>query len=146
MRVDVAGDGALREGVGDVGPVPVRRRRRRVFLHDVDVPGERRLGLGAVDGELAALHPVAAELAEDRRIDVHVLAGAGDAAQRCAPDAIVRRVQRRGVRHVGFERVGRLQSLRVVEVLAIDLDGDFAVIGHAVELAVDAVGACARPE
>ena len=37
--------------------------------------------------------------------------------------------------------VGRLQPLRVVEILAIDLDGDLAVIGHAVELAVDAVGA-----
>ena len=39
-----------------------------------------------------------------------------------------------------FEVVGGLQALRVVEVLAIDLDRDLAVIGHAVELAVDAVG------
>ena len=38
------------------------------------------------------------------------------------------------------EIVGGLQALRVVEILAIDLNGDFAVIGHAIELAVDAVG------
>ena len=50
------------------------------------------------------------------------------------------REQRRGVGHEGLEVVGRLQALRLVEILAIDLHGDFAVVGNAEELAVDAVG------
>ena len=69
---------------------------------NVDIPGERSFGLGTIDGELAALEPFAAELAEDRGIDVHVLARTGDAAQRRAPEAVVRSVQRGGV---GDERL-----------------------------------------
>ena len=140
MGIDVSADGSLREGVGDVGPVPVLRRRGRILAHQVDIPGQRRLRLGPVDGETAVLEPLAAELAEDRRIDVDVLAGAGDAAKGGAPDAGVRIVNRRGIGHESLQILRGLEPLRVVEILAVDLQGHLAVIGHAEQLAVDAVG------
>ena len=140
MRVDVGRDRSLRERVRNVGPVPVCRGGRRVVAHQVDIPGECRLGLRAVDRELAALEPFAAELAEDGGIDVHVLPGAGDAAQRGAPDALVRRIQRGSVGDERLEVVGRLQALRVIQILAVDLNRDFAVVRYAVQFAVDAVG------
>ena len=43
-----------------------------------------------IDDDLAALDPFAAEFLEQRRIDVHVLPRAGEAAQRHALHAVVR--------------------------------------------------------
>ena len=44
---------------------------------------------GELTTTLLPLHPAAAEAAQQRRIDVHVLAGAGEAAQRQAVGARV---------------------------------------------------------
>ena len=53
-----------------------------------------RTASGELTTIVVAAAPVAAEAAEDRRVDVHVLAGAGEAAQRQAVDAVGRVVQR----------------------------------------------------
>jgi hypothetical protein len=61
------------------------------------------------------------------------------AAQGRAPEAVVRVVHRRGVGHEGVEVVGGLQALRLVEILAVDLERHLAVVRDAEELAVDRV-------
>ena len=140
MRVDVGRDGALRERVGDVGPVPVAHGRRRVRRQRVDVPLQRLHRLRRVDDDVVALQPAAAEAAEQRRVDVHVLARAGEAAQREAVGARVGVGQRLRVGDELVVGVGGLQALRVVQVLAVDLHRHFAVVRDPVRLAVDRVG------
>ena len=140
MRVDVGGHRALRERVGDVGPVPVANGRRRVGRERVHVPVERVHRLGRVDDDVLALEPLAAETAEDRRVDVHVLPRAREAAQRQPVDAVGRVVQRLRVGEQLVIRIGRVQALGVVQVLAIDLHRHLAIVGNAVGLAVHRIG------
>ena len=140
MRVDVSAECALRERVGDIRPVPVAHGRRSVFRLGVDVPVERSHCLRRIDDDAVALHPFAAELLEDRRIDVHVLPRAGEAAQRHAIDAIRRVMNCSGVLDELVESLGCFQSFRVVQVFAIDLHRDFAVVRNAIRLVVERSG------
>src|SRR3954447_21107494 len=38
MRVDICRNGSLREGIGDIRPIPVLSGRWRIFAHEVNVP------------------------------------------------------------------------------------------------------------
>ncbi len=141
MAIDVGADRALGERVAEVGPVPVLDAGRSVGVVEVDVPLERRQRLGRVPVQVAVrIEPFAAESAEDRRIDVHVLAGSGEAPQRRAPKPVLRVVDGGRVRDVLVEGLGALEAVLVVHVLTVELDRGLAVVWHAVELAVGGGG------
>ncbi|MCZ7599034.1 MAG: hypothetical protein M5U09_16870 [Gammaproteobacteria bacterium] len=129
------------EGIGDIGPVPVLDAGRGVLVEQRDVVLERRQRLGGVDRDALAVEPFAAVGAKDRRVDVHVLAGAAESPEGAAPQAVVGIVHGLGVGHVFLERLGRGKALCVVDVLAIDLYRRLAVVGNAVRAAVHRGGA-----
>ena len=89
MGVDVGGKRTLAEGVGDIGPIPILDAGRRIAAQKVGIPFERFDSWFRRDHQLlVGIIPLAAELAEDRRIDIHVLTGTAESAQRRSPKPI----------------------------------------------------------
>ena len=141
VRVDVRAEDALSEGVRNVRPVPILHSGRRVRIEQLDVVLQRGQRFGRVHHHPLAVEPFASEGAEDRRVDVHVLPRPPEPAQRAAPEAIVGIVDGLRVRGILVEGLGGCDALRVVDVLAVDLDGGLAIERDRVRASVDGGGA-----